>query len=221
MTLSQFYRSKDWAKFREVFLSERIARDGELIDDVTGKPIVFKYDAILHHVKPLTESNVNDATIALNPDNIKLVSHATHNAIHERFGAFTRHIYIVWGSPCAGKTTYVLNNALEHDLIVDIDLIYNAINKSRSNRLYPEVMRIYRTLIDMVKTRSGQWINAWVVRGLPFSSERERLAKEIDGELIYIDTPKEVCIERSKEKGEEYYKIVNAWWDNFSPPLPD
>ena len=221
MTLSQFYRSKDWAKFREVFLSERIARDGELIDDITGNPIVFKDDAILHHVKPLTESNVNDPTISLNPDNIQLVSHATHNAIHERFGAFTRHIYIVWGSPCAGKTTYVLNNALEHDLIVDIDLIYKAINKSRSKRLYPEVMKIYRTVLDMVKTRNGQWINAWIVRGLPFSSERERLAKEIDGELIYIDTPKDVCIERSKEKGEEYYKIVKAWWDNFSPPLPD
>lgn len=214
-TLSQFYRSKEWVEFRKVYLAERIARDGELIDDVTGQPIIHKYDAILHHVEPLTESNVNDYNISLNPDNIQLVSHATHNLIHQRFGAFTRHIYIVWGSPCAGKTTYVQNNALENDLIIDIDLIYKAINKSRSKRLYSNVMTIYRTLIDMVKTRNGQWVNAWIV--MANCRNVEQTKNMLDAELVHIDTDKETCIERLKQKpyNKEYTDYFERYWDEY------
>lgn len=214
-SLQSFYRSKEWEEFRKSFLAERLARDGEIIDEVTKKPIVNKYDVILHHKTHLNETNVFDYNISLNPDNIMVVSHRTHNNIHNRFGSYTRHTYIVYGSPCSGKSSYVDSVALKDDLIIDIDRLYNAINNGRSNRLYSNVMNIYRQLIDVVKTRNGQWINAYIVRGFPLRGERERLAKELNAELIFIDTDKQTCLDRSKKKGQDYYKFVDDWFEKY------
>lgn len=214
-TLSTFYRSKEWEQLRSSLRLERVNNYGDVICEHCHKPITKSYDCIAHHKTHLTESNVNDYSISLNPDNIALVHHACHNDIHNRFGSYTRHIYIVYGSPCSGKSTYVDNVSLKDDLIIDIDRIYNAINNHRSNRLYTNVMSLYRHLIDVVKTRNGQWINAYIVRGFPLRSERERLAKELNAELIFIDTDKETCLERSKLKSNDYYKYVDDWFDKY------
>lgn len=214
-TLSTFYRSKEWETLRSNLRLERTNNCGDVICEHCHKPIVNAYDCIAHHKTYLTESNVNDYSISLNPDNIALVHHSCHNDIHNRFGSYTRHIYIVYGSPCSGKSTYVDDVALKDDLIIDIDRIYNAINNHRSNRVYANVMSIYRQLIDTVKTRNGQWINAYIVRGFPLRGERERLAKELNAELIFIDTDKQTCLERSKLKSNDYYKYVEDWFEKY------
>ena len=82
VTLSNFYRSDAWRKFREVIINERTRPDGFIYDEETGKPIVHPYDIILHHKEFLTDENVNDAAVTLNPDLIEVVSHRTHNRIH-------------------------------------------------------------------------------------------------------------------------------------------
>lgn len=194
---------------------ERVNASGDVVCEHCGKPIVNKYDCIGHHKTPLTEANVNDYTISLNPDNIALVHHKCHNQIHNRFGSYTRHIYIVYGSPCAGKSTYVDSVALKDDLIIDIDRIYSAINNARSNRLYDNVMQVYRSLIDAVQTRNGRWVNAFIVRTFPLKGERERLAATLGAELVHIDTPQEVCLERALQRAEGYDKIVEDFWRKF------
>ena len=62
-----------------------------------------------HHKIELTLDNIDDVNITLNPDNIEVLCHTCHNAAHARFGNAIeqKHVYIVHGSPLAGKTTYV------------------------------------------------------------------------------------------------------------------
>ena len=213
--LHTFYRSKEWENLRNYLRLERVNSNGDIICEHCHRPIVKAYDCIAHHKQPLTEGNVSNPDISLNPDNIALVHHTCHNDIHNRFGAWQRHIYIVYGSPCAGKSTWVDSVATKDDLIIDIDRLYNAMNNHRSNRLLGNVMAVYRSMIDMVKTRNGQWVNAFIVRGFPLRGERERLARELGGELIHIDCDKDTCLERSKAKGQDYYKIVNDWWEKY------
>lgn len=223
-TLGSFYRSEEWEKLRNVIIAERMARDGELICEYCGKPIVNRYDCIAHHKTILTSSNVNDYDVSLNADNIQLVHHHCHNAIHQRFGFMPeKKAFIVWGSPCAGKSTFVDKAMDKDDLIVDIDRLYEAVSNTGSNALHNTVMMLYRFLIDTVKTRQGKWHNAWIVRCFPFAGERERLAKDIDAELIFIDTDKETCLARAAERAEGYDKIVTDWWENFTPSrqVPD
>ena len=96
--LFEFYRSDEWETFRKIIIQERTREDGLIYDEETGKPILKRYDLILHHKIELTEENVHDATIALNPDNIEIVSFRTHNIIHDRIGYSTRSVFLVYGS---------------------------------------------------------------------------------------------------------------------------
>lgn len=212
--LYDFYKSSEWESLRKQILLERVNANGDLVCEHSGKVIVNRYDAICHHIVPLDETNVFDYNVSLNPSNIMIVSHKAHNEIHNRFGSYNRHIYLVCGCTRSGKSTYVMENALKDDLIVDIDRIFDCINTNRSQRLYSNVMQIYATLIDMVKTRNGRWVNAWVMRQLPLASERERIAKELNAEIILIDTPKEICLERCKNDFEK--QLVFEFFEKFS-----
>ena len=126
--LFEFYRSKEWADFRKVVIAERDQEDGFEHDEYTGKPIVKAYDIILHHKIELTEENVHDYTISLNPDNIMIVSHKTHNIIHNKLGYKVRGVFIVYGAPLAGKSSWVKDNMTEGDLVIDIDSIWQMVS---------------------------------------------------------------------------------------------
>lgn len=215
-TLQTFYKSKEWQNLRQCLILERVNSDGDIICELCHKPIIKPYDIIGHHKIYLTESNVNDYSISLNPDNIALVHFACHNKIHEK-GFQCKKVYIVYGAPCSGKSYYVDSVATDNDLIIDIDRIYNALNNSRSDKLLNTVMNTYRYLLDIVKTRNGLWNNAYIIRGLPNAMERKRLSDMLDAELIFIDTDKETCLERSKEKSSDYYKFVEDWFSKFIP----
>lgn len=105
MDLSTFYQSKEWVKFTHVIRNERVNDEGFIICEYCGNAILQSYDCICHHKEYLTEDNVNDASIAFNPDNIMLVHHKCHNIIHNKLGYSKRGIYIVYGSPLSGKTS--------------------------------------------------------------------------------------------------------------------
>lgn len=216
--LASFYISKEWRNFRQTVINERLARDGDIICNHCNKPIMNSYEIIAHHCNIfLTEQNVFDYDISLNPDNIQLVHMACHNKIHLNFGNSFRKVFIVFGSPAAGKSTFVNEAASPDDLIVDIDRIYEAINNNRSKKLYTNVMKIFNDLIDSVKTRQGQWRNAYIV--LANCRNVERFQRMLDAEVIHISTAKEVCYERAEIKinkyGESYKDYLDQYWNEW------
>ena len=175
-SLFEFYRSKEWEKFRQVVIGERMRPDGFVYDEVTGKPIVKAYDIILHHIEELTEENVNDYNISLNPSNIQLVSHKTHNIIHNKLGHMGREVYLVYGAPFAGKREWVADNMVEGDLVCDIDDIWQCVSGcaryTKPNRLKAVVFKTRDLLIDNIKYRVGKWHSAYIVGGYALQSER-------------------------------------------------
>lgn len=217
--LAEFYRSKEWEEFRRIVILDRM-KDGVLYDEITGKPIVKKYDVILHHIEHLTEENVKDASIALNPDNIQIVSFATHNGLHKRNGYKRKEVFIVYGSPLSGKTTWVNENKVEGDLVVDIDNIWQCVTGAKRyekpNGLKSVVFGVRDNLYEAVKYRRGYWQNAYIIGGFALSSERERLIKEMGAREVYIDTTKEECLKRleadTERDAEEWRKYIENWW---------
>ena len=91
-----FYRSNEWRKLLDNLKHERLDDDGQIICEHCGKPIVKAYDIIGHHIIELTEENVNDYDISLNPQNIKLVHHKCHNIIHNKLGYANREVFLVY-----------------------------------------------------------------------------------------------------------------------------
>ena len=217
----EFYRSSEWSKFRQAYIGERLARDGELICDMCGQPIIKAYDAILHHVEELDDVNVFDATVTLNPENIQLLDHRCHNKAHDRWQggnyAPVKKVMVVWGSPCAGKRAFVDKAAGPRDLIVDIDRLYEALSIGDDRKaVKTNVMNLYRQLMDMVRTRNGRWVNAWIIRTLPYIVDRDRIIKEVDvDELIHIDTPMDECMREAEQRGGEWSDWTEQYWSRF------
>ena len=217
-TLATFYRSTEWRKLRRAIISERFLRDGDIFCEHCGKPILNTWDIVAHHKEYLTEQNVNDLNISLNSENIALLHQTCHNRVHEKFASTFKRVYLVFGSPSSGKTTYVNSIAEKDDLIVDLDRIYECINNYRSTKLFPNAMKMFNDLLDVVETRNGQWKNAYIV--IANCRNVERLYNRLGCELIYVDTDKETCIKRGQEKinqfGEGYLKSIETFFDEWN-----
>ena len=224
-TLDNFYQSKEWIKFRQVVIAERYKDDGYIYDEVTGKPIVRPYDIILHHKIFLTDDNVNDKLISLNPELIQIVSHKTHNQIHQKFGFKKQEVFLVYGSPCSGKSTFVKDVSCIGDLVLDMDQIWQNITGGLQYKKPPCLnavafgMRDY--LMDCIRIRKGKWQNAYIVGGYPLVSERERLCRQLGAREIYIDSTKAECLQRlemdpDRDK-KEWAGYIETWWERYNP----
>lgn len=222
-SLFEFYRSREWERFREIVIGERMRDDGFVYDDITGKPIVKAYDIILHHIEELTEENVNDYSVSLNAKNIQIVSHKTHNILHNKLGHMGREVYLVYGAPFAGKREWVEDNRSDGDLIIDIDDIWECISGcdryNKPNRLKAVMFKVRDTLIDCVKYRNGKWLNAYIIGGYPMQSERERLCRELGAREIFIDTKMDECLYRMEQHSEinqeEYKGYIREWFERY------
>ena len=228
MALADFYKTKAWEQLRRVVIEQRVnPADGFIYCAYCGKPIVRAYDCIAHHMTELTETNYNDATIALNPDNIELVHHKCHNKIHDKYGMRTRKVYIVYGAPLSGKTSYVEDVKNDGDLIIDMDNIWQCVSGCdryiKPKRLNAVVFGIRDELLNMVKYRVGNWRCAYVIGGYPLATERNRLAGDIGAETILIESTKDECLTRLNQQNErdidEWTKYIDKWFDIYAPPI--
>ena len=218
-----FYKSHRWEDFVAGLRITRAQSDGTLICEHCGEPILHKYDCIAHHKIELTEENVDDVMISLNPENIMLVHFRCHNTIHKRFGYGGRpqkRVYLVYGAPCSGKTTWVRENAEPSDLILDIDRLWNAVRAEscgpfeKPNALKGVIFDLRDALLDMIRVRRGKWQNAYIIGGYPIERERERLIDAVGVDhVVYIDTPREVCTARARLKAPEWIGFVEDWFD--------
>lgn len=224
MSLYNFYRSKEWETLLKVIRSERVNDAGFNVCEHCGKPIVKSYDCIGHHKTELTEENYTDAGISLNPDNIALIHHKCHNIIHNKLGYSQRQVYIVYGSPLSGKTSWVMENMTEGDLIIDMDSIWQCVSGCdryvKPNRLKSVVFNVRDNLIDSVKYRRGKWLNAYVIGGYPYTAERERLAADLGAREVFIDTPQEECLNRLLSSDDRditaWQGYINTWWQQYN-----
>lgn len=226
-TLETFYRSKEWETLRQIIIAERTRPDGFVYDEETGRPILRPYDLILHHKIFLTEENVNDATIALNPDNIEIVSHRTHNRLHDRLGMARREVFLVYGPPLAGKTSWVQESKSAADLVLDLDAIWLSVTGgprySKPPKLRAVVFRIRDELLDIVKHRYGKWSKAYIIGGYPNTAERERLTQELGAVPVYIEASQEECLRRLEQdeerNHEEWRGYIADWFTRYTPPV--
>lgn len=231
-SLSQFYTSSVWRKFRGVVIADRIStKDGVLYDEYSGKPILKSYEIILHHKIELTMQNVNDPSISLNSENIMIVTPRSHNEIHNRFGGrmktWQRKVYYIYGAPCSGKSSFVRENMQSGDLVLDIDCLWSALSGQpeyiKPNELKPIVFSARNAILDSIKTRAGNWQQAFVIEGGALVGDRMRRMDTLGAEGIFVDTPRDECIQRlaSDESRTsvqaQWIDYINAWFDSFQP----
>ena len=214
--LHQFYCSKAW---RDLSFRLKVERGGKC--ERTGEVFADMSQLIAHHKIELTEDNVDDPNISLNPNNIEIISHAEHNKEHRRFG-YKQNVYIVYGSPLSGKTTLVRELMSYGDLVLDIDSLWQAVTfqpayvKPKNVRF--NIFKLRDEMLDQIKMRYGGWYDAYIIGGYPDKYERERLAQTLGAELIYCESTKEECLERLEQSGkpESWREYIIDWWERYS-----
>lgn len=227
MTRNSFYKSDKWEKFRKVVIAERADKEGLVHCAMCGKALLKPRDIQVDHIQELNDANYTDANISLNPDNVQLLCIQCHNKKHERFQGWQkpkpRRVYIVYGAPCAGKSSYVRERAERNDIIVDLDSIWECISaEDRYNK--PEALKsivfsVRDCLYDAIEHRAGKWQNAWVITTAPLIGDRERLKVRVGAdELIHIDTDKEACLSRAET--EAWAEMVEEYFERYQPDLP-
>jgi len=133
-------------------------------------------------------------------------------------------VYIVWGAPASGKSTYAKEHMKPGDLIVDLDLIKQSISLQEKTEtddaLLPVALSIRDHIYELIERRDIE-CDCWVVAGLPNKDERERLARKLKTDkLIFIDATHDICIQQAmndrsrKDKGKQR-KIIDKWFKQY------
>ena len=113
----------------------------------------------------------------------------------------------------------------EGDLIIDMDSIWQCVSGCeryiKPNRLKSVVFSVRDNLLESVKYRRGKWLNAYIIGGYPYRAERERLINSLGGREVFIDTPKEECVNRllATDDGrdvEQWIKYIDDWWLQYN-----
>lgn len=216
--LKKFYSSKDW---RNLSYKLKIETQGKCSRCDFQAITKEDYKKLIgHHKIELTESNVEDVSISLKPNNIEVVCLDCHNKEHKRFGHEEKKVYIVYGAPLSGKNTVVSNLYKYGDIVIDLDNIYQMITLedkyNKPNNIRFNVFKIRDEMLDQIKTRYGKWHNAYIIGGYPEKYERERLARELNAEMIYVESTQQECIERAQDRPTEWIGYINDWFEKYN-----
>ena len=213
------YQSRQWRELRQALILERGLRCEEC-----GKLVALPSMLIGDHITELTPENVTDPKVALNPDNVRLICADCHNKKHLRFGYNQKAVYIIYGAPCSGKTSLVNQMRQRGDIIIDMDRLYEAISGcslyDKPDNIKAAVFAARDALLDVVKTRNGQWLNAYVIGGYPHKAQREALARKLGAKMVFCESTREECLAHAAERGvheNDWKRYILKWFEDFEP----
>lgn len=126
-------------------------------------------------------------------------------------------VYLIYGAPCSGKTTYVKERMGSGDIVCDVDRLYSAVsyNEEHQTELYAQetATSLYNVLIKMIHDRQGNWKNAYVISLANTKEQVQEMKDRINAdECILINTPYEVCMDRAKERPFYFPLIIDDWF---------
>ncbi len=127
-------------------------------------------------------------------------------------------VYLIYGAPCSGKSTYIKEHIQRGDLLCDVDLIYGAITNSNPHDAelctHEVACELNNVLKDIIRDKQGNWKNAYVVSIANTEEQVQKAKDQINAdECIFIDTPYEVCMERAKERPFYFQFLIQEWFE--------
>lgn len=239
-----FYKSKAWQRCRNAYVAERVNIDGGLCEACHERP-----GEELHHIKEIDIFNVRNSEITLNHNNLMWLCKECHFAEHKQRivesiekrrkkrilgpggiwfddsgNPQPQKIFIVYGAPASGKTSYVQENKHYGDLVVDLDLIKSALTMCQRRETPDNILNIAievrNKIYDLIKQKKVDCKAIWIIASLPKKKDRETIAKELNGELIFLRTDFNECINRAMsdtDRGNAVLQehIIKKWFEEY------
>lgn len=137
----------------------------------------------------------------------------------------TKRVFLVTGSPGAGKTTYAREHAGADDIIFDLDDIKQALSGRRhsADPVGLDVALAMRSAaITAIAKKTGKWQNAYFITASSDRSEIEKLLYMLDAQEIPIRTSLEDCKrnilqDETRENKARELALAEAWHNNTEP----
>lgn len=124
-------------------------------------------------------------------------------------------IHVITGPPCAGKSTYVCENAKSGDLRVDYDLIAQALGAENSHAAEGLVKQAaFDAREGAIQTAlKNADAESWIIHTSP-SEEHMKMYTEVGAEIIPLDPGYDICMERAKqdERPQQTIDGIEKWY---------
>lgn len=137
-------------------------------------------------------------------------------------------VTLVCGPPCAGKSTYVAEQANPGDTVLDIDVLAKLNGSPRDHghegRYYRAAQVEYQALCELVRTST---VAAWVIRGAPEPAARQKLAEACGAtRIVVLLPPRDVLYTRALERDQDSaavdtMKAITNWHRRYKPARGD
>lgn len=109
-------------------------------------------------------------------------------------------IHVVIGAPCAGKSTFVRENAKSGDIVIDYDELARALGADGhlpSGDIKQAAFKARQAAIDYCIEAKCE---AWIIHTSPTDEQREAY-ENAQAEFIELDTDLETCLQRARDDG--------------------
>lgn len=124
-------------------------------------------------------------------------------------------ITVVYGPPCAGKTTLVSQRRSESDIVIDMDALARALGSPRGHdhdRIHWQAAAEARdALIVRYMSKPGWAERVWVIQ-----TQRPDPARWTDRTTyVPVPTDRDTCHDRARRAGREpsVHEAIDRWWD--------
>lgn len=120
---------------------------------------------------------------------------------------------VVTGPPCAGKTTYVRNNAKPGDIIIDFDPIAQALGSPDPHDHPAAHLRVTRAAwIAAASAARNAGVPTWLIHAHPTAADRKRYTNW-GARIITIDPGETVVRDRAnRERSPLTSRHVDQWY---------
>ena len=124
-------------------------------------------------------------------------------------------IHVVTGPPCAGKSTYAMENADVEDLIVDLDRIADALGAVEEHDAKGLILKAALDARESAIKAAMQQAEeeSWIIHTSP-SEDQRKMYEAAGAEFIDLDPGKDVCLERAKDcnRPQRTFEGIEKWY---------
>lgn len=135
-------------------------------------------------------------------------------------------LHIITGPPCAGKSTYMREHAQDGDVLVDYDVLAQALGCGEPHQARREPTNcnlaafIARRAVIEWATDHAYEIESWVIHTNPMPEDMDAYERA-GAEIIALDTDMQTCLERAEADGRPpgTDEAIREWFEKH-PTAP-